>query len=219
MILADERSETKRARAEDLVRGIGTRLNVRIECLIMAGSELIESLKSPEKNPVREMLSDKIVLYMPQNFWKIIRDAIVHGTLIRLDTEQTNPAKIGEKDMAYNLARLGYKELGPRVEQREDISIEFVVASALLGEDKRRLAAVPVLLSKNKVNFSLLVFLSQRYGFAEKLLATLITLDKIAPAMELEHAISALKGVGVNPIKVDESHIRQTMRLYGIGAR
>lgn len=219
LILLDERSEAKRERVEDLIREIKTRLNVRVECLVVAESELIDSLKSQEKNPVKEMLSDKIVLHLPQNFWTLIRDALVHGTRIKVDTEQTNPARISEKDLTYNLVRFGYKELGPRIEQGEGISIEYVVASVLLGEDKRRIAAIPVLLAKNKVNYGLLVFLSQRHGFAEKLLGTLVALGKIAPARELDYAISALKGAGVNPAKLDDRHIRETMRLYGMGVK
>jgi len=185
----------------------------------MANGELPESLKSEEKNPVKEMLSDKIILHMPQNFWKLIRNAVVHGMRISVDSEPTNPAKMSEKDLVYNLARLGYKELGPEVDQGKDISIEYVVASVLLGDDRRRLAAVPVLLAKNKADYGLLVFLSQRHGFAEKLLGTLSALNRIAPAKELEQAITALRHAGVSPTKIDESHIKRTMRLYGISAR
>lgn len=219
LILMDERSEAKRERTEDLIRETRTRLNVRIEYFVMTGGELIESLRSQEKNPVKEMLSDKIVLYMPQNFWKTIGNAVVHGTRVGVATEQTNPSKIGETDLAYNLARLGYKELGPKIDQGDCISVEYIIASVLLGEDKRRTAAVPVLLAKNKPNYGLLVFLSQRYGFAEKLLGTLATLNKVAPAKELDQAISTLGSAGVNPTRLDESQIKQTMRLYGIGAR
>jgi hypothetical protein len=217
LVLMDERSEAKRERVEDIVREIRSRLNVRIECLVMTGSELIESLRSHDKNPIKEMLSDKIVMHMPQSFWKLIREAIVHGVRIEVDAEQTNPAKIGERDLAYNLARLGYRELGPKIDQGEDISVEYITASILLGEDKRRIAAVPVLLAKNKPNYGLLAFLSQRFSFSERLLGLLIALHKIVPAKELEQAISTLRSGGFNPIKMDESHIRQTMRLYGIG--
>ena len=103
------------------------------------------------------MLSDKIALHLPQNFWMLIKNAYMHGMRIKFDTEQTNPSKIHDSDLTYNLARFGYKELGPEIRQGGDISIEYVIASILLEEDNRRMAATPVLLAKNKANYSLLL--------------------------------------------------------------
>jgi len=143
----------------------------------------------------------------------------MHGIRIKFDTEQTNPSKISHRDLTYNLARFGYKELGPEIQRGEDISIEFIVASILMGDDRRRLTAIPIILAKNKANYGLLDFLSQRYGFAERLLSTLISLNKIVPSRDIDNTIATLKEAGIRPIKLDESHIRDTMLLYGIAIK
>ena len=219
LVIMTEKDRTEEGKVEKVANEIGTRLNVRVEPLVVAGADLIEQLRSPEKNPYRELLPGMVVLYMPQRFWRLIRDAVVHGVRIRFDLDRTDPSKIGEKDLVHNLARLGYKELGSEAKGGRDFSVEYIVSSVLLGEDMRRIAAVPVLLAKNKVGYSLLAFLSQRYGFAEKLLGALVAMIKVAPSREIERAVGAMSGGGVIPAKMDEAHVRQALRLYGIGAR
>jgi len=219
LVLIEEKDRAQEGKVEKVAREIGARFNVRVEPLVVVGAELIEWLRSPERNPFKEMLSDMVVLHMPQKFWNLIRDAVVHGVRVRFDPDRTDPSKIGEKDLAYNLSRLGYRELGSEVERGRDFSVEYVVSSALLGEDKRRVAAIPVLLAKNKVHYPLLAFLSRKYGFAEKFLGVLVAMINVAPSREVEHAVAALSDAGVNPATVDKAHIRQTLRLYGVGAR
>src|SRR6266566_1464356 len=96
---------------------------IKMEDLILSQGKLIDFLKSSEKNPIKEMLSDKIAIYLPQSFWNLIRNAYMHGTRIRFDNERTNLSKIKESDVAYNLAKFGYKELGPEIRQGEDYSM------------------------------------------------------------------------------------------------
>jgi hypothetical protein len=215
LILTDGKDKAREGKAEKAAHEMGTRFNVRVEPLVVAGAELIEGLRSPEKHPFKEMLPGMVVLYMPQKFWGLIRDAMVHGMRIRFDLDRTDPSKIGEKDLTYNLARLGYREIGSETETGQDFSVEYIVSSALLGEDKRRIVAVPVLLAKDKIEYSILVFLSRRYGFAEKLLGVLIALIKVAPSREIDHAVASMSGAGISPAKMDEAHVRRALRLYG----
>ena len=219
LVLLEEKAKAQMEKVERVPHEIGTRLNVRVEPLVVAGAELIERLRSRERDPFKEMIPNVVVLHMPQRFWRLIRDAMVHGTQVKFDLDRTIPSKIGQKDLAYNLARLGYKELGAEMERGHDSSVEYIVSSALLGEDKRRIAAVPVLLAKNKVDYSLLVFLSEKHGFAEKLLGVLIAMIKLAPSKEIERALAAMSGIGIIPARVDEVHMKQAMRRYGIGTK
>lgn len=219
LVIVDERSEAEEERTDVMVREIMEHHNTRLEHLVVSKGELIDALRSQETNPIRDMLSDQMALYMPQKLWTLIRDAYLRGVRIRIGSGLTDPAKISEEDLAYNLAKLGYKELGPEAGHGVDVSVEYVVASILLGGDKRRAAAVPVVLAKNKANYGLLAFLSQKYGFAEALLGALVALSRVAPSRELDHAVSALGAAGVDPTKMDDSHIKETMRLYGVGAR
>ena len=160
------------------------------------------------------MLSDKIAIYLPQIFWNLIRNAYMHGTRIRFDNERTNLSKIKESDLAYNLAKFGYKELGPEIRPGKDYSVEYIISSILMGDDPRRAAAASILISKNRPSFELLKFLSMRHGFAEKLLGLLEAINDISPAPEFSDAISAFKERGINPSSVDDGQIRNLMELY-----
>src|SRR5207245_5997796 len=147
--------------------------NVKIAHLTLSQHKHVDLLKSNDKNPSKGMLSDKIATYLPQSFWNTIRNAYIHGTRIRFDNERTNPSKIKESDMAYNLAKFGYKELGPEIRQGEEYSVEYIISSILMGDDPRRAAAASILISKNPPSFEPLGFLPLGHGLAEKLLSLL----------------------------------------------
>src|SRR5439155_822575 len=83
-----------------------------------------------------------------------------------------------------NLAKFGYKELGPEIRPGKDYSMEYIISSILMGDDPRRAAAASILISKNRPSFELLKFLSMRHGFAEKLLGLLEAINDISPAPE-----------------------------------
>jgi predicted transcriptional regulator len=216
LIIISETDEAKREETRSLMREI-RRHFIRTEYLILAETELINALKSQEKNPIKEMLSSKIALYSPEHFWTSIRNAYAHGMRIRFEMEQTNPLKISNRDLIYNLARFGYKELGSEIRQGTDIAIEYIIASILLNGDKRQTAAIPILLAKNKTSYDLLAFLSQKYGFADMLLGILIALEEIAPSTEIESDIATLKEAGIRPIASNKSQIKNAMQLYGVG--
>jgi hypothetical protein len=217
LTVIDERTGDRLDRMRDLIRGTWRRF-IRTTHLIITEEELIDSLKSQEKNPVREMLSNRVILYSPCRFWALIRNAYTNGMRIRFETKQTNPLEISESDLTYNMSRFGYIELGPEVKRGTEISIEYAVASIFLGEDERRIVAVPVLLAKTKPNYRLLAFLAQKYGFADKLLGVLVLLRKTTSSEELESTITDLEETGIRPARLDENHIRNTMLLYGVGA-
>jgi len=215
LILIDQENLANRQKARSMINELRRHNNIRIEDLILSQSKLIDFLKSSEKNPIKEMLSDKIAIYLPQSFWNLIRNAYIHGTRIRFDNERTNLSKIKESDVAYNLAKFGYKELGPEIRQGKDYSVEYIISSILMGDDPRRAAAASILISKNRPSFELLEFLSMRHGFAEKLLGLLEAINDISPAHEFSDAISAFKERGINPRRVvDEGQIRNLMELY-----
>src|SRR5256885_14478474 len=99
------------------------------------------------------MPSDKIAIYLPQSFWNLIRNAYMHGTRIRFDNERTNLSKIKESDVAYSLAKFGYKELGPEIRQGEDYSVEYIISSILMGDGPGRAPDASILRAKNRPRF------------------------------------------------------------------
>ncbi len=98
--------------------------SLRIDGLILSKLEVENLLRSRERNPLREMLSQKVVVYAPQAFWTLMRDLWKRGLQVRFDRKETHPAKLRERDVVYNLARFGYKEMGPTIDEGQSISSE-----------------------------------------------------------------------------------------------
>lgn len=188
--------------------------NIKIDCLILAENEFISMLGDKEINPPKEMLSDHITFYSPQAFWTRMRIALAKGTPIKTCREETNPAKISEQDLTYNLSRFGYTEMGTDIKRGRKICIEYIITSVLLKDDARKIGAIPVLLAKNRANHDLLVFLAKKYKKSENLLGLLEALDKIKGNEGTRCAIKTLKAIGTRTKRVDEKSIRQKMRLY-----
>lgn len=188
--------------------------NIKLDPLILTNDEFLTLLTSDETNPLREMLPRSIALHSPQAFWTEIAAALGRGRRIALRDRETNPARIAEKDLAFNLARFGYKEIGLEIKEGERICIEYIITSILMKEDARRIDAIPIILAKNRWNYNLLVFLSQKYGLSGRLLGLLKALDRVKPMKEIETAIEILEAIKTKETKADERSIEQKMRLY-----
>jgi hypothetical protein len=189
--------------------------NIRTDPLILTTNEFIEFLTSDEINPLKEMLNDKISFHAPQDFWSHIATALARGYRIGLLNTETNPARIAEKDLTFNLARFGYREIGPQIREGPRICIEYIIASLMRNGDARRIEAIPLLLTKNRANYSVLIFLSQKYGLSGRLIGLLKVLDRIRPSEENALAIEILESMKPKEIKVGRKSIEEKMRLYG----
>lgn len=200
----------------EVIRLLQSMHNIKIDYLMLSKDEFIDFLKSEEANPLREMLSDKITFFYPQSFWLDIRSTLENGIQIRIEQIETNPAKISEQDLVYNLARLGYKEIGTEIKQEKDICIEYMITAILLRNKARRIEAIPIMLAKNKSNYNLLMFLCQKYEVSSRLLGLLKILNKIRHAKEIQQAIEILQIRKIKEIKANEGSIRQKMRLYNV---
>src|SRR3990170_1559908 len=188
--------------------------NIRIDFLILGKDEFLELLRTEERNPLREMPSNKIAFYAPQSFWSVIKDGLARGSRINFEREAIHPRKMPQRTLAYNLARFGYKEMGTEIEREENICIELVVTSLLTGPDARRFDAIPVILAKNHANYNVLVFLSQKYNVSGRLLGLLKALNRIKPEKQLETAIDTLEAMKVGEVKADPSRIKARLKLY-----
>jgi hypothetical protein len=188
--------------------------NIKLDLLVLTTDAFLHFLTSDEINPLREMLSSKIAFHSPQNFWTHIAATLAKGYRIKLLETQTNPAKIPERDLIFNLARFGYKEIGLEIREGDKICIEYIIASMLMKEDARRIDAIPVLLAKNDANYGLLIFLSQKYRLSTRLLGLLRALNKIDFTRKTKSAIEILEILGTKEIAADEKRIEQKMRLY-----
>jgi len=164
---------------------------------------------------LKEMLYDKITFHGPQDFWSHIAAALAKGHRIALLEAETNTAKISERDLTFNLARFGYKEIGPELREGRRICIECIIASIMMKGDSRRIEAIPILLAKNKPNHSLLIFLSEKYGLSGRLIGLLKALDEIKPSKEAAVTIGILESLKPKEIRANNKSIEEKMRLYG----
>jgi hypothetical protein len=188
--------------------------NIRIDALLLSTDDLAELLVSDEINPLKEMLTNKITFYAPQAFWNQLASVFAKGHRIRLLGAETNPAKIPEKDLMFNLDRFGYREIGPKITEGEKICIEFIIASILIKGDARRVNAIPILLSKNTANYKLLAFLSQKYGQSGRLLGLVRAMQTIKPHRETAIMMDIMEELGAEEIKADKNAIAHVMRSY-----
>jgi hypothetical protein len=191
--------------------------NIRSNTLILTTDEFIQLLKSREANPLREMLANRINFISPQAFWNEITIASEEkGLRIKFEENETNPEKISENALVYNLNRFGYREFGPELLLCEDICIEYVITSVLLKGDERRIGAIPIILGKKETNYSLLIFLSRKYDCSSKLLGLLIALEKNKSTGPLKDAIQILESIGTKVTVADEESIKENLILYSV---
>ncbi len=189
--------------------------NMKIDFLILADVKFLDMISSDEINPVKEMISDKIVFFNPQHFWMTIKVAAERNIPVKAEEKEISPAKIPEQDMVYNLARFGYREIGTQMPARErDICREYIATALIAQGDARRIEAVPIILAKNSVNFDILFFLSQKYRLSERMLGLLKILQEVVPRKDSEAVIKAMEAIKIKAIPPDRESILEKLRLY-----
>jgi len=216
LVLLKRQDSDERRRLRESISRVQRAHNIRIDLLPLTTAMLLDLLASDEKNPLRGMLPDSVCVLSPQAFWSEIIDAERKGLGIRLEENETDPRKLSENEVVYNLARFGYKEFGKQAKQSEKILKELLAVSLLLRGDTRRIDAVSVILGKSKTRWDLLVFLAQRCGAGGRLLGLLRALNRIKSAKEIGEAIEALEWMNVEEVKVDEKRIEDRLRLYNV---
>lgn len=205
-----ERNLRERIAIHSAIRGLERHHNTRLDPLILNKSEFF-SLLRPRDPTLRDMLSDQATFFRPEDFWITVKEAKWKGT--EFGGARVTPNKISEGDIAYNLERFGYREFGKGGKGR-DIPLEYVITSVLLSGDARRTEAIPVLLAKNKPNYSLLLFLCQKHSRLEKLLGLLNALKKIKCSNDALSAIRIIEALGIREEKADLRDIKKKMELY-----
>ncbi|WP_067957035.1 hypothetical protein [Nitrosopumilus sp. Nsub] len=191
--------------------------NIRIDPLLIQENNFIELLKDDNANIVKNILSNKIIISNPQNFWMIIKSMSDNKIQFSTDNE-INPAKITEDELMYNLAKFGYKEFGHVITKESSIRIEYIITAILLRKEVRMLEAIPIILIKTetKVNYNLLLFLSQKYDTASKLLGVLNAIREYKHIHGVKIAIRNLKALKTEEIKANFDDLERKMRLYHV---
>jgi hypothetical protein len=189
--------------------------NLKIDSLILNKTDFQELTASDEINPLREALSEKIILFAPQAFWSQIKE-IAEKTEIKAIRTETKPANIPDPDLTYNLNRFGYRELGRKIAQGQKICIEHITTSLLLQDDARLQEAAPIILAKNNFKSNILAFLSQKFRTGGKLMGLLKILHDIKPTQQIDQTIDLINVFNVEEIPADKESILQKLRLYNV---
>ncbi|MGI0066531.1 MAG: hypothetical protein ACREA5_05540, partial [Nitrosotalea sp.] len=194
--------------------------NIKIDYMMLEDKMFLNLLRSDESNPAREMLSNKIVIFNPQDFWIEIKKAGGEGIKIIAEENETNPGKISEEDLIFNLARFGYTEFGPQIKHGKVICIEYIINATMFQNDARRMDAIPVILAKNsdKTNYDMLLFLARKYGFGGRILGILRVLRNLMvhEMSEINNPIRLLEAMKIEEIKADQKNIKEKLRLYNV---
>jgi len=193
--------------------------NSRIDYVILEYEDFLNLLKSDEINPIREMLHNKIVILHPQDFWMTTKIAVENGIKIIAEKDETNPAKIIEEDLVFNLARFGYTELGPKIKQGRLICLEYIISKIMLSKDERRTDAVSIILAKNKnTNYDLLLFLGRKFDFSGKILGILNALRSLVVhnMQNIEEPIKLLEAMKIEEFKINTKNLKEKLRLYNV---
>lgn len=90
----------------------------------------------------------------------------------------------------------------------------------MFHKDARRIDAIAIILAKNtkKTNYDLLLFISRKYDFAEKMLGILKSLRNLVAhiKIEVEEPIRLLNAMNIEEIKADEKKMRDRLNLYHV---
>lgn len=217
VILKEDKRSAEKTRLTEHAASLMRRAEgTKIDSLMLTESEFTSMLSHKERNPVREMIGDKLTFFGAQNFWSMIKSAVENGTLLRVESQETIPARMHQKDLVYNMARFGYRELGRTIEQGADFCVEYVVAAMLAKADARLIEAVPVILAKQEVNFNMLFFMAQKFRLLGSLLGILKTFTEISPqkSNDMDHVIETMRKMNVIEVAVNKNSIKEKLKLY-----
>ncbi|WNZ28667.1 MAG: hypothetical protein IAX21_08400 [Candidatus Bathyarchaeota archaeon] len=192
---------------------IQKKYNIQITGLIITQNKFSELTGSNEINPIREFLPCILNLFCPQSFWREIK-SIKDKSKIRTVMDELKPTKISETDLFYNLNRFGYKEFGWKIETGKKICIEYIIMAMLLRNDFRLFEAIAIIISKNKFDTNLLIFLCQKFHTSEKLLGLLKAIKEIKSENEIIKTIEILDSLQIKETPTNKQDIIEKMRRY-----
>ncbi len=184
--------------------------NIKMDSLIVTERGFLNMPGKEESNPLKEMLLRQTAFHLPQNYWSLLKTATISEGIKQWET---NPAKISEQDISYNLNRFGYREMGSKIREGRKICLEYIITSILISGDARRMEAIPVMLAKNRTDYNALIFLCGKYGKLGKLLGMLRAMNRVKKNGEAENAIKLLEALKTREEKIN-ADIKEKMRLY-----
>lgn len=199
------------------LQALAHRINTRVDALVLSDTELVDALSRPAIDPLQWLASRRTALVDPQRFWWLIANAHEEGRSPRMhptfeSSDQTLDLRnlLTESDLARNLARFGYEEMGTSGDEGRPICLELALVGALASDRPRRRYAAAVLLAKNSWNPRLLAFLARSTNLDADLSAFLHHLhqrrarDRISITLDLLPTLEGDDVVEIDGEQVDE---------------
>lgn len=215
----EEILEKEKAKLYELIRYLKIRYNIKSNAIFLKRKEFEEFLQSGDENFIKQSLTNKIAIFGENQFWKTIRQQIKKGKQFK-PVKIKNIDQISEEEIAVNLQRFGYTEHGTTLTNQTRIGLETTIVGILIQNKARQIEIIPTILEKafqkkdNAPNYSLLIFLAQKFEKLEKLTGLLQAYQKLKPRPETELALQCIKALKIKPTPIATRSIKEKMRLY-----
>ncbi len=183
--------------------------NTKIDPIILTPDELFSMLDSGDLNNIKDLISDKHILYNSEGFWGTIRMYKINYTYKNL---KRFPDKLEKSELAYNYSRFGYS-LYEDIKPGKRISLEDTILLMAKSDEIRVKYGAFILIKKNieKINKPYLYYLFKRHELLYSLNGMISTLEEILDK-EKGLQISALKEL--IPYKQKEAYDKKLIRKY-----
>lgn len=208
MIVNDNEIQKETKRIKKILEDLKNKYNIEIINLIIENNNFINYLKSQESNIVKENLKNKIILFKAQTLWIEIKECVVNGFNIKTENE-IKLNNISEEEIKYNLSTYGYTEIMNENEFVKQIELECLIISIMLKEKYQKyFNAIPIIVLKNKekLNYNLLIYLSNKYETHEKLFRMFKIINHVFPTKKI---ICETKKLTQQKIKITDAEIKK----------
>jgi Fe2+ or Zn2+ uptake regulation protein len=141
--------------------GIESLHNTKIDPIVLTPMEFSDMLEGSELNHIRDLISDKSILYNSEGFWEIIRKYKIGEKCKSLDRF---PEDLDRAHLAYNYNRFGYG-LYEEAKPGKEIALEDTIFEMGASKEARIRYGAFILLRKNikKINLPYIYYLFKRY--------------------------------------------------------
>ena len=194
MIINNNEIKNETRKINKIFEQIKKKHNIELTNLIIEKTSFINYLKSQEANIIKEILKNKIVLFGSQTLWIDIREGVTNGFNIKSE-EKTDLNNISRQEILFNLIKFGVTNYEEELTKDTQISLEYIITIILLKKEFNELVkAIPIIILKNieKINFNLLIYLTEKYGISNKLFNIFKTINEIIPNKKIKDAIKKI---------------------------
>ena len=183
--------------------------NTKIDPIILTSNEFSDMLDGDNLNSIKDLITDKSILYNTEGFWGLIRKYKLDGkyqNLIKF------PDELGQSELAYNYNRFGYS-LYEDTKGGKELSLEDTIFLMNQAREIRIRYGAFILLKKNirKINLMYLYYIFKRRDQLNVLKGILSTTEEFCDK-EDRRKISTLERL--IPNRKSEAYDKKLIKKY-----